>query len=409
VSRREGSARSPAHPLGTASSRYEILAIAIAVGSMGTLGFSITAPLLPDLADAFGVSRGAIGLVQAAVSVPGVLFSAIIGYLADRLGRRRVVLVSLLIFSTFGLAGFVARSFWGLIAVRFLQGVGTSGILGLGIVLVGDRFSGPERTKAMGINLTGLTVVNILGPMASGLLATGGTFRPFLIFIIGYPLALWASRIPRDKPQRAAESPLRHARDAVATMRRNRTLTDFAGVLVTTIGAVIVLHGLGLTTTPLFLDEEFGAGVALRGAVVATFQVGTIVTAIRIGWFRDRYGASRVLTVGFGLMALGAAFAGAAPGVWAVAGGLMVSGIGFGLFTPLAQEFAARVGTGVYRGVTVLTWVTVVRFGQLIGPPFGSFLTDSAGPRVTFAVAAAGMALLTVSWGPLRRRTHRTA
>jgi hypothetical protein len=38
---------------------------------MGTLGFSITAPILPDLADALGVSRASIGLVQAAVSVPG--------------------------------------------------------------------------------------------------------------------------------------------------------------------------------------------------------------------------------------------------------------------------------------------------------------------------------------------------
>lgn len=232
------------HPIGRARSRGEGLAIAIAVGSMGTLGFSITAPLLPDLADAFDVSRGAIGIVQAAVSVPGVLFSALIGYLADRLGRRRVVLTSLLIFSTFGVAGFFARSFGGLIAVRFLQGIGTSGILGVGIVLVADQFTGIDRVRAMGYNITGLTTVSMLGPAVSGLLATRNIFLPFLFFSIGYPLALWATRLPPDAPNRTTEPPLRHMGDAVTVMKKESTWINYLGVLVASVGAVVVLHGL---------------------------------------------------------------------------------------------------------------------------------------------------------------------
>ncbi|MGH8871439.1 MAG: MFS transporter [Acidimicrobiia bacterium] len=97
-----------------ATSSVERLAMAICAGALGTLGFSVTAPLLPDLAEALGVSRGSIGVIQAAVSLLGVLLSMLIGYFADRFGRRRVALPSLLIFSTFGVAGFFARSFWGL-------------------------------------------------------------------------------------------------------------------------------------------------------------------------------------------------------------------------------------------------------------------------------------------------------
>ncbi|HEX6146699.1 MAG TPA: MFS transporter, partial [Acidimicrobiia bacterium] len=134
------------HPFGVAASSMERLAMAISAGALGTLGFSVTAPLLPDLAEALGVSRASIGVIQAAVSVPGVLLSILIGYFADRFGRRRVVLISLVVFTTFGVAGFFARSFWSLAAVRFVQGAGTSGILGLGIVLVGDLFEGSART-----------------------------------------------------------------------------------------------------------------------------------------------------------------------------------------------------------------------------------------------------------------------
>lgn len=397
------------HPIGRARSRGEGLAIAIAVGSMGTLGFSITAPLLPDLADAFDVSRGAIGIVQAAVSVPGVLFSALIGYLADRLGRRRVVLTSLLIFSTFGVAGFFARSFGGLIAVRFLQGIGTSGILGVGIVLVADQFTGIDRVRAMGYNITGLTTVSMLGPAVSGLLATRNIFLPFLFFSIGYPLALWATRLPPDAPNRTTEPPLRHMGDAVTVMKKESTWINYLGVLVASVGAVVVLHGLGLTTTPLFLDEEFGTSVAVRGLIVATFQVGVILTAIRIGQIRARFGPARMITTSFSLMSLGTAIVVVAPEAWAVATGLAVAGVGFGLWVPLAQEYTARAGSTLYRGVTILTWVTVVRVSQVFGPPAGSFLSDAAGARVTFAVATLGMALMAATWQPLRRRFNRQA
>lgn len=401
-------ALSPTHPFGTATSRVERMFIAMVVGSFGTLGFSITAPLLPDLADAFGVSRGAIGLVQAAVAIPGVLASAMIGYLADRAGRRRVVLISLLIFSTFGLAGFFARSFWGLVIARFFQGIGISGTIGLTIVVVGDLFEGEQRTRALGYNLTFVTMVSMLGPAVSGLLAVGDTFRPFLIFGVGFLLALWATRMPTDVPTERVEPPLRHLGDAVKTMRRSHTLIDFAGVLIATVAAVMVQHGLGFTTTPLFLSEVFGSSVALRGLIVATFQIGVIVAALRIGWIRRRLGGASSMTLGFALMGLGATLAMVAPAAWFVAVGLVVSGLGFGVFIPLAQDYSARAAGALYRGITVLTWVTVVRIAQVVGPPSGSYISEVFSPRLTFGLAAVGLAVLALSWRPIRGFVHRS-
>jgi ACDE family multidrug resistance protein len=401
-----GTSWSWTHPFGTASRPNERLAIAISVGAMGTLGFAVTSPILPDLATELDVSRGSIGLVQAAVSVPGVLFSAVIGYLADRTGRRRVVLTALLLFSAFGCAGFFARSFWGLIGVRFLQGVGTSGILGVGIVLIGDIFEGDARTRAMGLNITGVTFVAMLGPVVSSQLAAGGIFRSFLIFLIGFPLFIWASRMPTDKPTGTIELPHRHVAAAIRTMRDNKTIVDYLGVLIATLSGVFVLHGLGLTVTPLFLDEEFGTPVSERGFILAAFQAGTILVAVRIGTIVARVGAQRALTFAFWMMAIGAAFAGLAPTAWAVAGGLAFAGLGFGLFMPQAQSYAATAAGDRFRGVTVLLWVTVVRTAQVVGPPTGSFISDRVGGRTAFFVAAVGMAVLAGSWRPVRHMWH---
>lgn len=390
------------HPVGVASSRWERLAIAISTGAMGTLGFSITSPLLPDLADALGVDRGAIGLVQAAVSIPGVLLSALIGYYADRLGRRRVVLFSLLLFATAGAAGYFARSYWLLVGARFVQGIGTSGILGLSIVLVGDLFEGPERTRAMGFNLTGLTLVNMAGPITSGFIGATDVFRPFLIFLIGYPLAIWASRMPSE-PGNVTESPLRHAGAALGDLRRNRHLVDFVGVLGATMATTILLHGFGYTTTPLYLDTVFGIESSGRGLIIASFQVGTVVAAIQIGRLRARQAGSTIVALALSLMAIGAAVTAVAPAWWFVSIGLGLSGIGFGLFVPLAQDRAATMGGALYRGLTVLTWVTFVRIAQVIGPPAGSTMAESLGSRVTFGIAAAGMGLAALAWRPVRR------
>lgn len=370
---------------------------------MGTLGFSVTAPLLPDLATAFGVSRGSIGWVQAAVSIAGVPLSALIGYLADRLGRRRVVLVSLLLSTVFGCAGFLTRTFAGLIAVRVLQGIGTSGLLGLGIVMVSDLYEGPARTKAMGFNLTAVTTVAMLGPLASGFIAGGGVFRPFLIFSIGVPLLLWASRLPSD-PTKDVQSPLRHAGAAFAALRQGGQLGDFGGILLVTFAATVLQHGLGFTNTPLFLDFEFGVGPSGRGVIIAMFQFGTVLAAVQIGRLRARASGSRLVGSGFILTALGMAVAALAPNPWIVALGLGLTGVGFGLFVPLAQDRAATAGGTLFRGLTVLTWVTIVRSAQVVGPPTASFFNEAIGARPTFGIAAAVMALGAVAWQPARRR-----
>ncbi len=383
--------------------------MAIAIGAIGTLGFSVTAPLLPDLADALGVSRASIGLVQAAVSAPGVLLSILIGYFADRFGRRRVVLVSLLIFASFGVAGFWARSFWGLVAMRVLQGVGTSGLLGLGIVLVGDLFSGPARTRAMGLNLGGVTLVNMMGPIAAGLIGRSGVFQPFLIFLIGYPLALWMTRMPLD-PGRVVEPPLTHAGEALASLRSGRNLVDYVGILGATVAVTIVMHGLGFTTTPLFLDRIFGMESSGRGFIISAFQVGVVVAAVQIGSLRARHSGSRLVGLAFSLMAIGMAVTSVAPAWWVVPIGLAIAGVGFGLFVPQAQEKAATLGGPLYRGLTVLTWVTFVRIAQVIGPPSGSWSSESFGPRLTFAIAAMVMLVAAILWKPVRRlATNRGA
>jgi len=392
-----------------------LLPLIVTVTGMGVLAFAVIAPVLPDLADELGVSRGSIGLVQGAVAFPGIFLAAYIGYLADKFGRRRVIRASLLIFGVFGLACFFARSYWLLVGARVLQGLGTSGLLSLGVVLIGDLFTGLERRWAMGMNLAALTLTTTLAPIAGGFLAEGGAFRPFLIFLLAFPVFFMARRIPDPKNASAPSPPFRHLREAMQHLKREGKRSDFLGVLPMSLVTLGVFLGLGLTVLPLFLEREFGLGVSQRGLIAAILSGSSSIASVFSGRVGSLLTRRQVLTTAFSFMVLGFVVIGLAPSLWVLPLGLIVLGLATGSIFPLLQDYSASVGPAHYRGMLVGTWVSANRVGQFVGPAGGTAVADAIGDRRAYFVGAAVMGVVAVTWMPLRRlgkrisqsRTHR--
>ena len=384
-----------------------LLPLIVTVTGMGVLAFAVIAPVLPDLADELGVSRGSIGLVQGAVAIPGIFLAAYIGYLADRFGRRRVIRVSLIIFGVFGLACFFARSYWVLVGFRILQGLGTSGLLSLGVVLIGDLFTGIERRWAMGLNLAALTMTTTLAPIAGGFIAEGGAFRPFLIYVLAFPVFVMARRLPDPKDATKPSPPFQHLREAMQLLKSQGKRSDFLGVLPMSLITLGVFLGLGLTVLPLFLEREFGLGVSQRGLVAAILSGSSSlasVFSVRVG---SLFTPRQVLTSAFTFMVVGFTVIGLAPSLWILPLGLIVLGLATGSIFPLLQDYSASVGPAHYRGMLVGTWVSANRVGQFAGPAGGTALADSIGDRRAYFAGAAVMGVITVTWMPLRKLGRR--
>ena len=124
--------------------------------------------------------------MQGSAAFPGIFLAIFIGYLADRFGGRRVILICVTIFTVFGSAGFLATSFPMLIGLRMLQGVGTSGIVGVALTLIGELYEDDqERLRVLGTNLALMYLTQLVIPVISGIVASGGAFRPFLLFLAG--------------------------------------------------------------------------------------------------------------------------------------------------------------------------------------------------------------------------------
>jgi MFS transporter, ACDE family, multidrug resistance protein len=384
-----------------------LLPLIVTITGMGVLGFAIIAPALPDLADELGVSRGAIGLVQGAIAVPGIFLAGYIGYLADRVGRRRVIRTSLLIFGIAGLASFFARSYWLLIAARLLQGLGTSGLLGMGVVVIGDVFTGYRRRWAMGINIAGLTAVTTLAPVIGGLLAEGGAFRPFLVFGVAFPVFVWARRLPDVTTGEEMSPALKHLAEALRQLRDRGRLSDFLGMLPMSFLTLGIFLGLGLTVLPLFLEAEFGLSVSRRGFVQSILAASSSVASVMSARVGARFRPARIITFALGLMVAGFVVVGTAPSLWVLPAGLMLLGAGSGSIFPLLQDHAASSGPDRYRGVLVGTWVTANRTGQVVGPSTGTAIAASIGERSTYLLGGLLMAVVAVSWRPARYAAQR--
>jgi MFS family permease len=385
-----------------------LLPIILGITGMGVLTFNLIAPALPDLADAMGVSRAAIGLVQGAVAVPGVVLAIFIGYLADRRGRRFVAVASLLVFGIAGTAAYAARSFWVLVAVRAVQGIGVSGILSLGVILIGDLFpAGRQRRWALGVNSAGLTMTGMVAPILGGALAGVDAFLPFLVFSIAFPVALLAYRRLPGGVAASPPPPLAHVRSMFSELRSRGNLADFLGLLPFSTFALVVFAGLGFTTTPLYLEAEFGLGATQRGLVQALLSVGSTSGSLSTARLADRHGPGRVFSAGFGLVVLGFATLALAPTVSVAGLGLTALGLGLGFSFPLLQDVVTSSVEAQHRGAAVGTFVTAVRFGQSFGPVLGSAMAVNPGSRPTYWISGALTLVVLLGWRKMRAAGRR--
>ncbi|MFH1330625.1 MAG: MFS transporter [Actinomycetota bacterium] len=384
--------------------RWPFLALVLSVAAVAQLAFAAVPPVLPELAAALGVSRGAIGLVHGMVALPGIFLAAYMGYLLDRLGRRRVVRWSLVIFGTAGSACFFATDFWVILALRLLQGLGASTLLSVGIVLIGDQFTGHLRRWAMGLNVAALTLMGTLGPVLAGVIGEGGAFRPFLLYLLAFPVWVATRRLPEPAHAPSPEPPMAHLKEALGDLRRRHSLSDFLGMLPVSMTTLAVYMGLTQTLAPLFLEREFGLTPTQRGLLLAVGAGMSSLASVMSGRLSARLRPAWAVAGGLAMEVAGFAAVGLAPNLWVVGAGLALVGGGFGSLTPVLQNFAASVGRPPHRGILVGTWVSGNRVGMFAGPALMTAIAGGIGDRPTYLVGAAVVALVATALLPVRRR-----
>jgi predicted MFS family arabinose efflux permease len=368
------------------------------------MGNTLLAPVIPDILDEFDVGDGGAGLLIAATSMPGIVMAPIMGVLADRFGRRRVVVPCLATFGAFGIAAATAPSFEWLLVARFGMGLGAAGLINLAVVLIGDYWSAPERTRLIGRNAAFLTVCLALLPPLGGVLADLAGWRVALApYGLGLVTAAIAWRVlPPDRPDTSVS--VRHQIGGLGEIVRRPAVVV---VLVGGAASFVMIFGVFLSTLPVHLENEFGYGASVRGLFIALPALASTVVAFNLQRVREHVSARRLLVVSAIGFAVGFALIGASTNVALVALGCTIYGLGEGGLIPTLQDQAVELSPPEHRGAVVAVFVGAARLGQTVGPLGAAVLFGATSTFVALQVGAAsalGLAAL-FAFGARRPQT----
>jgi MFS family permease len=370
--------------------RSSTLYVVLSCSLMGVMGVSLVSPVLPDLRPVFGVSDAAVGLVITAYTLPGVVVTPFVGLVADRFGRRRVVIPLLFLFAAAGVGVAFARTFTEVLVLRFLQGIGASALITLAVTLIGDVYDGRRRDAVMGVNGSTIGTGAAFYPLLGGALAGVRWSVPFLFFGVAAVVGLVAV-VALSEPDASRSTDVR---TYLARLRAVAVLPRALAIFVALFAAFFVFYGAVLTVLPLLLADAFGLGAGRIGAVLSTVALASAVVSSQYGRLSELRSASELVALGFVAYGLGLLAVRLSPSPLAVGASLFVFGVGFGVVMPSIDTAVVTLVDDDLRAGVMGMRTSVLRLGQTLGPVG---FTATAG--VAFQSPLAGYRLLLVATG----------
>jgi len=262
-----------------------------------------TQPILPLLADLFQAGKVAVSLTVTAGGIGVALGAPAAGYLADRLGRKRVIVWSAFLLAAATLVTSLVESLPMLILWRFIQCIFTPGIFAVTIAYINDEWAPGGTSKALGNYVSGTVLGGFSSRMLSGLVAAHWPWRwVFVVLgVIGFAgacvLAAW---LPRERSIPRVAEEITWWQAARAHLRNPQLLATF------TVGFCVLFSLVSTFTYVTFYLAEppFGLQPAALGLVFVVYLVGAAVTPLSSRAI-DRYGNRLTLAAAIGTGVVG--------------------------------------------------------------------------------------------------------
>jgi MFS family permease len=362
----------------------------LACSLIGVMGVPLISPVLPALRTVFGISDAQAGLIITAYTLPGVFLTPFIGLLSDHFGRRLVVLPLLFLFGIAGAAIGFAPAFEVVLLLRFLQGIGASGLMVLAITLIGDFYDGAQRHAVIGVNGSAIGIGAATYPLIGGGLASISWSVPFVFFglslVVGVAAMSTLTEPPIDSPPT-----LREYFDRITSAM---LMPQAIGLWFAAFFTFFLFYGAVLTALSLLLSDIHGLGAAQIGLLFSMVSIANATMASQYGRVSQYLDAKRLVSLGF--VGFGVSLLGVWVAATPVAIGVMLLcfGLGFGVVMPSLDTTAAGLVSGQLRASMLGVLTSMLWLGQTVGPVVFTGVAQNA-----FNSTVAGYRFLLLFWG----------
>jgi len=377
------------------------------------VGFGIVFPILPQYARRFHASPLVATTLVTAFSAASFLFSPLWGRVSDRVGRKPVLLVSLIGTAAgsllTGLAGGIGLLFVG----RIVDGISGASV-SVAQASVSDVAPTAQRARLFGLLGAAFGLGFVAGPALGALAALGGPRLPFFIAagLATVNALVGLRRLPETRPPQARRPA---DGDKAAPAARRGPLGGLAGAGGAGAGPLIAVAFLALVgfsgfeaTFSLFLRGELGSSLGSTAAVFAA--IGLAIVAVQAGLVHPvarRLGEVGTLRAGLVANAAGLAALAAARSWWGIVPALAALTLGQGLVQTTMSSALAGRAEAARRGEVLGAQQSAGGLARVVGPALGGVLFGRVAVGAPYVAGAALMALALLLLGSAGRPVPR--
>ncbi|WP_102347175.1 MFS transporter [Bacillus sp. Marseille-P3661] len=384
--------------------KWDIVSLA-SIPLVMTLGNSMLIPVLPTMEKKLEISNFQSSMIITVYSIVAIILIPIAGFLSDRIGRKMVILPSLVISAIGGLiAGWAAWKiedpYWIIILARILQGVGAAGAFPIVLPLVGDIFKKESDVSAgLGIIETSNTFGKVLSPILGAFLASFIWFLPFLsipvfcIISIIMVAFLVESPVNMKKPKGFRA----FLEDIKLNFKNNgrwlNAIFAIGGILM------FILFGV-LFYLSSMLEEQHNVDGVRKGIILA-IPLAALCFASYItgkGIKQDKTKMKWVTFLGLLVLSITAIGTSFSEDIYVLLTSMFVSGMAIGVTLPCLDALITE-GIGKEERGTITSIYSSMRFlGVAIGPPLFSFLMKTSHQIMFYVITGAAVFALLLTF-----------
>lgn len=374
-----------------------------------TLGNSMLIPVLPGIQAALGITPLQSSLLITVYSVMAILLIPVAGYLSDRIGRRKVIVPSLILAGAGGaICGWAGgwegvwtgagdSAYGWILAGRLLQGMGAAGAMPIVLPLVGDMFRSEAQVSAgLGLIETANTFGKVLSPIVGSALAILAWQAPFwsipALCALSLLLLLTLVRVPARRDGAAPPPPAKQFLAKVWRLFRINARWLSALFLIGGL-AMFILFGL-LFYLSETLEKEHGLHGIRKGLVLAIPLAVLCTASFAAGKAIGKRKAAMkwIIAGGCALAAAGIAACLPLEATAVRVACLSVAGLGIGAALPCLDAFLTEGIAKEERGSITSLYSSMRFVGVAAGPPVASLLMRSSVSLLLAAMAACAAA-----------------